>query len=189
MNHVVTSIQVRGCASAAMILTGFGGLWLGLPLYSLGWLHASALLALAAGAVLLGLRAVQLFRAAKRLPEAAGDPAVRRRFSQVNAAQWILISIAALLFHYFGLDNYITNLITGVVGLHMLPLARIFRYWPHYAIGAALIAWAVASLFPVPAASLQAVDAWGTGGILWLSAAAMLALHLPAVRKAALAAG
>ncbi len=188
MNRLLTSIQVRGRASAAMILTGFGGLWLGLSLYSLGLLHASALLVLAAGAVLLVLRAVQLFRAAKRLPKAAGDPAMRRRFNQVNAAQWILISIVAFLFHSFGLDNYITNLITAVVGLHMLPLARIFRYWPHYVIGWVLIVWAVASLSLVPAVSLQAVDALGTGVILWLSAAAMLALHLPAARKAAMAA-
>ena len=99
----------------------------GLALYSLGWLHAGTL---AAGVVLLEAPAVLLFRAARRLPRVAGDPAMHRRFNQVNAMQWIVILLAVYLFHRFGFDNYITNLITAMVGLHMLPLARIFRYRP-----------------------------------------------------------
>ena len=75
--------------------------------------------------------------------------------------------------------------ITAIVGLHMFPLARLFRYWPHYVAGAALVVWAAASVVLVSREQLQGVAALGTGAILWISAAATLAMAIPAARLAA----
>ncbi len=82
------------------------------------------------------------------------------------------------------LDHYVMNAIALIVGLHFLPLARLFRYAPHYVTGAVMVAWAMATVWVVPAESLQSVTAMGTGLLLWLSAAATLGLALARTRRA-----
>jgi hypothetical protein len=70
----------------------------------------------------------------------------------------------------------------------MFPLAKLFRYPMHYVTGAALVAWASASVLLIPAEQLQGVTALGTGILLWVSAAITLAMAAVAVRRKASAA-
>jgi hypothetical protein len=61
-------------------------------------------------------------------------------------------------------------MVIAVVGLHFLPLARLFRYRPHLLTGLALIALAILA----PLATGRPDNAWGplgAGLILWASAA------------------
>jgi uncharacterized membrane protein YfcA len=99
--------------------------------------------------------------------------------------QWIAVFVVAFALAKLHLDAYIMNAITFIVGLHMFPLARLFRYPPHYAAGAVLVAWAAASVFMTPVEHLQGITALGTGAILWLSAAVTLTLALSDARQSA----
>ena len=103
------------------------------------------------------------------------DPAVGRAFGWINAIQWIAISVVAFSFAKLHLDAYVhARPLPPIVGLHMFPLARLFRYPLHYATGALLVTWAVVSVIAYPTENMQGAAALGTGVILWVSAAVEL---------------
>jgi len=176
MQKVQTSNRLVGRAIGALFFAGFGALWLFLALYAKEQLVAATVSGVLVGLAVLVLVALYLIREAKRWPRVPEDPAVSRAFKWVNAVQWIAVFVVAFALAKLHLDAYIMNAITAILGLHMFPLARLFRYPPHYATGAVLVAWAVASVFLAPVEHLQGVAALGTGVILWLSAAVTLAL-------------
>jgi hypothetical protein len=180
MQKIQTANQLGGRAIGALFGAGFGAIWLALALYALEKLSAATASILLLGLAVLVLAALYLLREAKRWPSVPDDPAISRAFKRVNLAQWIAVFIVASALHWLRLDAYVINAIAAIVGLHMFPLARLFRYPQHYATGAVLVAWAAMSGFLVPVEHLQGVTALGTGMILCLSAAVTLALAFQA---------
>jgi len=180
MKDSQTANQLSGRAIGAMFFAGFGAIWLALSLYALERLDAATVGALLLGLVVLVAAALYLLREAKRWPRVPDDPAIGRAFGWVNAIQWVAVAAVAFGFARLHIDAYVLSAITAIVGLHMFPLARLFRYTPHYVTGAMLVAWSVASIFMAPVDHLQGVTALGTGTILWLSAAVSVALGLQA---------
>ncbi len=180
-----TANQLGGRAIGALFFIGFGALWLLLSLYALQRLSAITISAVALGLLVLVLASLRLLRQAKRRPRVPNDPAMGRAFNRINAAQWIAVFVVAFTLNRLHQDVYVMNAITAIVGLHMFPLARVFRYPMHYATGTALVAWAVASVFLLPADQLQGIASLGTGIVLWLSAAVTLVLAFLAARKPA----
>lgn len=67
--------------------------------------------------------------------------------STINAIQWITIITAVVLLQHFKLVPWIVPAVMLIVGLHFLPLARVFRYRAHYLTGAILVATAL--LYPI----------------------------------------
>jgi hypothetical protein len=185
MQKIQTANQLSGRATGALFFAGFGALWIALSLYALQKLSAATVSGNLAGLVVLVLAAIFLLRVAKRWPRVPDDPAISRVFKRVNLEQWLAVFIVASALQWLHLDAYVINAITAIVGLHMFPLARLFRYVPHYWSGAVLVVWAVASAVFVPNEHLQGVSALGTGIILWLSAAVTLALAYQAARQSA----
>jgi hypothetical protein len=182
---IQTANQLSGRAIGALFGAGFGAIWLALALYALGRLSAvlvAGLLLVLAGLV---LAALGLLRTAKRWPRVPDDPAIGRAFGWINAVQWAAVAIGAVTLNKLHLDAYVMCAITAIVGLHMFPLARLFRYPAHYVTGAVLVTWACLSAVMVPIEHLQGVSALGTGIILWLSAAVTLALAFQATRRPA----
>jgi hypothetical protein len=183
MNQTITVNQLSGRATGAIFFAGFGALWIFLSLYARQLLtvaSVSGLLLVLAG---LLLAARILLRQAKRFPRLPDDPAMSRAFGWINAIQWIAIAVVVFTLARLHLEAYVMNAITAIVGLHMFPLARLFRYPLNHATGAALVVWAVASIFLVPIGQLQGIAALGTGVILWLSAAITLALAFKAAQQ------
>jgi hypothetical protein len=178
MNEAQTANQIGGRATGALFFTGFGALWLVLGLYVREQLHGAAIAGLLLGAAALLLASLLL----PRVPE---DPAVSRAFNRINAAQWIAVGVLAFALARLHLDAYIPTAVAAVVGLHLIPLARLFRNRLHYATGALLLAWAAGSALLTPSGELQGVTALGTGAILWLSAAVTLAMGLRSARQTA----
>jgi MFS family permease len=176
MKNIQTANQLSGMAIGSIFAAVFGAIWLALSLYALEQLRAATVCGVLLGLAVLVLAARHLLREAKRWPRVPDDPALRRVFMWVNAVQWIAVFVVAFTLARLRLDAYIMNAITAIVGLHMFPLARLFRYPPHYATGAVLVAWAVFSVFLVPVERLQGVTSLGTGAILWFSAAVTLTL-------------
>lgn len=183
MNTIVTANQLSGRATGAIFFAGFGALWIALALYALERLNAATITGLLLGLAVLVLAALFLLRAAKRWPRVPGDPTMGRAFAWINAIQWISVAVVAITLAKLHLDAYVISAIAAIVGLHLFPLARLFRYPLHYATGALLVAWALASAVLVPAEEMQGAAALGTGAILWLSAAATLTIALRAARR------
>lgn len=181
----VTANNLGGRAVGALFFTGFGALWMVLALYAKQWLSAETAAAVACGTAALAAGALWLMGQAKRLPREEEDPAVARAFQRINIVQWAAIAVVAFGFARLGIDAYVISAITAIVGLHLFPLARVFRYPLHHVTGAVLVGWAAASLLLFPRNELQGSTALGTGGILWLSAATTILLATRTVRAAA----
>ncbi|MDR3754528.1 MAG: hypothetical protein P4K93_14790 [Terracidiphilus sp.] len=181
----LTANQIGGRAIGALFFTGFGAIWLLLGLYAKQWLTAAPLSLTACGLLALAGGAFFLLRRAKALPRVPEDPAMARAFKWINVIQWAAVAVVAFAFARFGIDVYVISAITAIVGLHMFPLARVFRYPMHYVTGTALVGWAAASLLLFPKDEMQGSTALGTGLILWLSALVTLALAVRAVRAPA----
>jgi hypothetical protein len=171
-----TANQICGRAIGALFFTLFGTVWLLLALYARQTLTPLNLAAVLLGGLFLASFSILLTRRARQFLATAQNPATSRAFSRVNAIQWIAVAVVAFTFARLHISAYVLSAVTIIVGLHMFPLARIFRYGMHYVSGTALTLWGLASMFIVPVERLQSATAFGTGILLWLSAAATIAL-------------
>jgi hypothetical protein len=180
---IQTANQLRGRAIGAIFFTCFGTGWLFLGLAAKQIINAATAPGTVAGMLIFLLTAAYLLRRARLWPRVADDPARGRAFAWINAIQWTAIFIVAFSFAKFHMDAYTTSAITAIVGLHLFPLARVFRYPLHYLTGAVLVVWAAASAVLLPVAEMQGTTALGTGAILWASAAVTLGLALAGARR------
>jgi hypothetical protein len=95
---------------------------------------------------------------------------MRRQFRAINTLQWIAVVAAVIVLHRFKLDVWITPAIILIVGLHFLPLARVFRYRPHLLTAAVLIATALLYPFASSGGPASPVGSVIAGITLWLAA-------------------
>jgi len=164
-----------GRAVGAMFFSGFGAAWVGA--WALAQYPGLPLVLLLVGAIAAALMTMAYrtyrtnapaMKARAKLPESLRRS---RQFNAVNAGQWGLLLVAGFALSHFGQQRWILPMAILVVGLHFLPLARVFAYPPHYLTGAALVLLACG--YPVLAAEgpESAVGALGAGLILWISAA------------------
>jgi hypothetical protein len=160
-------------AMGAMFFSVFGGLWLGL------WANDQypgvlALLVVALGTAALLAASRRVYKANSQALKAIRQTTEIRRksrvFNLINGLQWGVVFLVALVFSQTGNTRWILPAIILIVGLHFLPLARLFEYRPHYVTGAALILLAI--VYPLAARDgpENAIGALGSGLILWVSA-------------------
>jgi hypothetical protein len=166
-----------------MFFACFGTGWIFLALAAKQRINAATASGTVIGMAILLLTAAYLMRLAKRWPRVPDDPARGRSFMWINAIQWTAIAIVAFSFAKFHIDAYTTSAITAIAGMHLFPLARLFRYPMHYLTGGLLVAWAAASAALLPVAEMQGTTSLGAGVILWASAAATLGLALAGARR------
>jgi len=165
--------RMGGLAVGAIFFALFGALWL-INAYQLahgqGWI--SIVLVLAA-ALLLCLSAWRVLRARRSdmhaLRHTPQWQRMRRQFRTINTIQWIVAVAAVLVLQQFKLDAWIVPAIMFIVGVHFLPLARVFRYRPHVLTGAVLIVTAL--LYPIASArgTASPVGSLIAGITLWLA--------------------
>ncbi|TDN37257.1 hypothetical protein E4631_25165 [Hymenobacter sp. UV11] len=172
-----TAYPLVGSALSALVFAFFGSAWLSLGLAATHQLTRATALVVGAGLLLLVLLASWVLRQAKRLPAPAARPAdavqARRQwqvFGLVNAGQWGGIFLASWLLPRLGLAVYFTPVMAVLVGVHLFPLARLFRYASHYWTGGAFLLWVAGCLLLLPSSQWQADVALGAGVILWGSA-------------------
>ena len=173
---MTTANQLCGRAIGSIFFSGFGALWIALALYIKQTLSVDLAIGIGAGLAALLLTAIWLMRRAKLFPKLPENRVMGRQFNRINAIQWIAVAIVGFTFARLHIDVYVLSAITAIVGIHMFPLAKLFRYPLHNLTGAVLVAWASASVLFVPTDHLQSTTAIGTGIILWISAAITLAL-------------
>ena len=163
-----------GRSIGAMFFAVFGGLWLGLWASDQYPRSVFAILIVVSLTAALFIAAIRVYRRnSSAFTALAQTPETRRRsryFNLVNGAQWIIIFVVAFVLGQTGLGDWILPSIIFIVGLHFLPLARLFGYGPHYVTGAALILLAITYPFVAHDGPASAFGALATGLILWLSA-------------------
>jgi hypothetical protein len=124
-----------------------------------------ALTALLAAAVAAVAAAVLVIKAAARLPKdkvsAEAAPSMRRWFIIVFVVEVALILVVAAVCGATRRVEYIVPLVLVVVGVHFLPLARLFGVPRYYALGAGFCVIAIATMLLVePTARIGAVLSW-----------------------------
>ena len=176
--------SISGRATGVLFFAGFGSLWLCTGLASCHRLGAVTGAGIALVLILLAVPAVLLLRRTARLRapdepgtgsdsaplESAEQARIRRVFGRVNAAQWIAIFLAVALLNLLHHPEYIVPAVATIVGLHLFPLARLFRYPLHHLTGAALVLWSASVVLFLPRSGLASYGALGTAAILLLSA-------------------
>jgi hypothetical protein len=184
MTSIPTANQLAGRAIGSIFLSCFGALWIATALYIRQSLSIAGICAdLGVTAILLAC-AIRLIRQSRNFVRVLEDPAQTRAFHRINAIQWIAIGIVAFTLGRLHQEVYGISAITTIVGLHLFPLARLFRYPAHYVTAIALVLWAGISLLISPLDRLQSTTALGTGILLWLSAATTLSLAARRIRSA-----
>lgn len=184
MEHTHLANQLSGRAIGSIFFSFFGVVWLGLAFYIRQALTTGTIIGLASLLGVLILTALWLFKQSTRWPKATEDPNRSRAFNCVNAIQWIAVAVIAFSFSKLHLDAYTMSAITAVVGIHLFPLAKLFRYPMHNITGAALVLWASATVLLVPTEILQGITALGTGSVLLTSAAIAQGLAVRAAMRA-----
>lgn len=169
---------LRARATGALVCGAFGGGWMFLGLRTGGidthtWFAATALCA--AGFVLWPV--TRLF-SLRHLPS---TPAGRKLWPSVSKAFWGIVAIELLALNLAtswlrqnGHANLIPQLMGVVVGLHFLPLAKIFKAPIYYWTGTAMTLGVLVSL-AVPAEHLRTIVACSLSGVsLWATSTAIL---------------
>ncbi len=180
MHHTLTANEIQGRATGAIFFAAFGTLWIALALYARESLRPASLAWLAMILIVLLVMARWVYRQAGRFPTLPGNPAQTRTFNRVNLIQWIAVALTAFTFSRLHIDAYVLSAITAIVGVHLFPLARLFRYRPHYFTGGLLCAWALVSALAFPLDRMQGLTAIGTG--ILLLASSYLTLDLAAAK-------
>jgi hypothetical protein len=177
---------LQGRATGIIFFASFGGLWMALSLlvgarldWTSGTLIGLAWLALIATTIWM-LRRVGNAGTTPG-PETEEDLRERRLFRTVNLMQWGAVALAVPTLIALHRESYVLTAIAIIVGIHLYPLARAFRYLPHYVTGTALVAWAAFIAFSTPPAEVAFLTGLGTGLILWTSAALTLVYCLVVV--------
>ena len=176
MNHtgpLQASIKV-GRAFGAMIFTFMGALWIAAwcqlalgtnyPVFGLILLVALVIITMAYH------RYRQHLPLSTQLAETPERKKMMRQFNLINAAQWVAILISVNVLNNIGLSAWTIPAVILIVGLHFLPLARIFKNPPHYLTGSAMIVLAVSYPFLLPGGGNNPLGCLLTGLILWASA-------------------
>jgi hypothetical protein len=175
-----TVAHVRGCIAGAAILTLFGSVWCILALAS--W-TARPSWAIPAGCVatiaLLWLCVLRLM-ALKDIPT-VDDPAAAAKgkragmfFGIIFGAEGGLIALCAALLARVGLDIWVPIAAAVIVGLHFIPLARLFEVRLYYWTGAITVLGMLGCSLIRDAAMRQLCAGLVMSAVLWLTAVVVL---------------
>lgn len=172
---------LAGRAIGAMFFSVFGGMWLVL------WTHRAhadrldilaGVTAVAAAVLAVAILRYRRFRgAALAVAESPEKKKADRMFHLVNAAQWIAIVIIGNVLANTGRPEWVIPAAIAIIGLHFLPLGKLFSNRPHYVTGAALLLLALAYPRLAPAGPADPVGCLGAGLILLASALWAVTVH------------
>ena len=109
-------------------------------------------------------------RALRRNYPASSDPAaqrIRKQFTVVVILEFMAIAILGETAYAIHRPDLAPVLAAMVVGLHFLPLGKIFRQARYYGWGAAIALWCTLCAFLFRSDTLVAWNNIGTGLLLW----------------------
>lgn len=115
------------------------------------------------------------------------DPGWRNDFWQKRRKAFRLVTVlevagcilVVVLANVFRRPDWVAAGISLVVGLHFLPLGRIFGVASYYWVGALIVVWDILSITALRSWNLTAAVGIGTGLILWATAVGRLSATIP----------
>lgn len=186
---------IRGHASGVLFMAFFGTLWASIGAGGLrGWGEPWPTVAtLVIGAVLVG-GGVDLWRGAGRIkergPSDGGENPVGRSFWLIFGLEGVAIVIASAVCNAIGRFDLFFSIMAIIVGLHFLPLARLFGMPLYYTVGILLCLVGMIGIAFVPVQAMlggrevmarsllvglgSAAILWGVGMTLWAREASLL---------------
>jgi hypothetical protein len=176
-------LRIRGRAVGAMVCAGFGA-------YSLYWWTAAAIhgerkvwfYAIAAATAILVVWAIAQLAALLRAPRVTMDGRFRRlyriKFGVILVIEGATISLGGPILVHFHRPDLYPQWVDAVVGIHFLPLGKLFKLPLYYATGSAIFSSALGSFLIPPSPFRNAICAGGTGLALWLTAVIILSKNL-----------
>jgi hypothetical protein len=173
--------QVKGRTRGALICGGFGAVWMFQALYFGGMATPAALITVTLLALTFVAWPVLQLYSLRGLPGSsdAGQywAAVSKPYWTTVAVESVACIVAANVLNNTGHPELVPQFIGGIVGLHFLPLAKIFRAPIYYWTGAVMTSGVLASL-EVSAGNLRNLVAYGVCGFaLWATAIVILCQH------------
>lgn len=166
--------QLKGSARGALICVLFGSAWMFLAVVFSG--HATPIRfgAVAVTATILTFWSVARIRATQRFVYSESDlhhwKSFRKLFWIDSAIEWLSAAVAANILAYYRRLDLIPQVLGVIIGLHFLPLAKIFRQPLYYATGAAIIIVALGTLLTPPGGMRNLAGCATIGITLWLTA-------------------
>jgi hypothetical protein len=184
--RAVTPSELRGRGTGIVVCAIFAALWTNwaAPMLSESALCKwSAALAVAVLSGTLLFAGVATIREGRRLSRAtatreAGPRGMRRQFVVVLAWEILALNVAAYLLIGHQMVQYLAPAVALVVGLHFLPLAKIFRAPHYYATATAMTLAGIAAAMAIATGNAAvttdgildlacAIALWGTGFVSW----------------------
>ena len=168
----------KGRAIGALISGVFGAVWMFEALFfgaiaTPVWLTSVAALAIAF-VVWPATQLISLRHAAYSTAHGRRWAAVSTPYWTIVAIEWLACGVAANWLSRTGRGGLTPQFIGVIVGLHFLPLAKIFKAPIYYWTGAAMVLGSLASL-AIPAGHVRNMAAFGVNGLsLWATAAVNL---------------
>ena len=176
-------VRMRGRAVGAMVCAGFGA-------YALFWWTEDAIQggrtpwfgAIAAATAILVIRAITNLVALRHVPRVALDKRLVRfyriGYMIIVATEGAAISVGGPILGHFHRPELFGQWIGAVVGIHFLPLGKLFKIPLYYWTGVAISLAAFGSLLISDSALGSAICAGGTGVALWITAVVILSKNL-----------
>jgi hypothetical protein len=171
---------ILGAGRGAMITTLFGAFWLGLSIVALGTFPTEVIVPFCAIFIALligsGLFISKGRKLRKNMPLASNGATerVRRSFKIISVAEGVAIGVASAIAGILHRPELMAIWIAIIVGLHFLPLARIFGRPVYYVTGIAIAGWATLAWISFQGPSKTALAGAGTGVVLWATSAYIL---------------
>lgn len=169
---------MKGRAIGALICGAFGGVWMLQALYYGAIATPVRLTVITLLTVMSVGWPVTKLLSLRRITYSSGGG---RRWAEISktywtivAVEWISCGVAVNVLYRVGHPDLTPQAIGVIVGLHFLPLAKIFRAPIYYWTGAAMTLGVLAALV-IPAGDVRNLAGWAAGGLtLWATAAVMM---------------
>lgn len=170
---IIANAVLADRALGAMFYSAFGGAWLAL------WAHREYADSLAVLGPVVAMTASLLafawyrYRRFRDGAVAIADSPQKKRadrlFHFVNAGQWIAILVAGNILANIGRSDWVIPAAMFIIGLHFLPLGKLFANPAHYVTGAALMVLSLAYPEYAAAGPADPIGCLGAGAILLTS--------------------
>jgi hypothetical protein len=176
--HSIGSGQLKGGARAALICASFGSAWMYWAVVFSGSQSPVWFSIVTVPAVVLTLWAILRVRAFRHLASSPAELAHWMRFRKFFwidfGIEWGLGSIAVFVLAHVGRSDLIPQAFGVIIGLHFLPLAKVFEAHLYYWTGAIMVIAAIGSLV-IPRSDVRSIaGCTAIGLILWLTGLVIL---------------
>jgi hypothetical protein len=179
--------QLKGSTRGACISAVFGCPWIYWAVVFSGNPKPLWFLIVTVASVLLVTWSIFRLRAVRHLAYSAAElahwRASRKLFWVDFGVEWGLVSIAVFVLARFGRFDLIPQALGVIIGLHFLPLARVFRLSRYYWMGSTMVIAELGSLLIHPGYIRNIFACAAIGLTLWTTSVAVLYRTSPGVAQ------